>query len=110
MIAVLHEYYSTERGGFLFDSYPPSVDVTKLHTYGWLWASNGVQFQGGYVCSYIDNIKMGCQATSAASEAQRMFLILSMGVGCNFYYANRSCSGSLTRADMYISRVTVFGQ
>jgi Glycosyl hydrolases family 16 len=110
MDSTLHEYYSTEGGGFLFDDYPAPVDVTQPHTYGWLWASDGEQWQGGYVCSYIDNVEQGCANTTAASEAQQMFLILSMGVGCNYNYSDRSCIGSLSRADMYVSRVTVFGQ
>jgi hypothetical protein len=32
-----------------------------------------------------------------------MFLILGMGVGCNYNHANRSCIGSLTRRHVYIS-------
>ncbi len=110
MDAALHEYYSTEDGGFLLNDYPAPVDVTKPHTYGWMWASKGIQWQGGSVCSYIDNVEQGCQPTTAASEAQQMFLILSMGVGCNYNYANRSCLNGLARADMLVSRVTVFGE
>jgi len=108
--AALHEDYSTGAGGFLAQQYPPSFDITKPHTYGWLWTSNGVEYQGGQVCAYVDNVLQGCQPTSAASEAQEMFLILSMGVGCNYNFSDRSCLNGLSRADMLVSRVTVFGE
>ena len=110
MDSALHEYYSTESGQFLFQDYPTPVNVTQVHTYGLLWGTDGVQWQAGYLCSYIDNVQQGCVYNSAATESQQMFLILSMGVGCNYNYTNRSCIGSLTRADMYVSRVTVFGE
>jgi hypothetical protein len=104
----LHEYYSTGGGGFTSLQYPPPVDVTMPHSYGWLWTA-GPQWSGGQVCQYIDNKLQGCQTTSAASEAQQMFLILSMGVGCNFNFSDRSCLNGLARADLLVQRVTVFG-
>jgi hypothetical protein len=109
-IGTLKEEYSTGRvGGYTSQAYPPPVDVTKPHTYGWLWTA-GPQWQGGQVCQYIDNMLQGCLPTSAASEAQQMFLVLSMGVGCNFTPSNRSCLNGLSRADLLVSRVTVFGE
>lgn len=104
----LHEYYSTGGGGFTSLNYPPPVDVTMPHTYGWLWTA-GPQWNGGQVCQYIDNKLQGCQTTSAASEAQQMFLILSMGAGCNYNFSDRSCLNGLARADLLVQRVTVFG-
>ena len=66
------------------------------HTYGLLWTSNGVEYQGGQVCAYADNVLQGvCQPTTAATEAQDFFLILSMEVGCNYNYSDRSCLGRL---------------
>jgi hypothetical protein len=108
--AHLHEWYKPHIAATLFDARPAPFDLTKVHTYGWLWDSNGKQWQGGYVCSYVDNVKKGCAKTTAASEGQSFFLILSMGVGCHYKYRDLSCIGSLSRADMYVSRVTVFGR
>jgi beta-glucanase (GH16 family) len=109
MDAALHEYYNPQVSTYLINAYPAPVDVTKLHTYGWLWTSNGKQWQGGSVCLYIDNISQACKPTTAASEAQQMFLILSMGVGCNYNYSDLSCLNGLSRADLLVSRVTVYG-
>jgi hypothetical protein len=105
----LHEYYSPATGGFTSSNYPPSVDVTKPRIYGWLWTA-GPQWHGGQVCQYIDNALQGCMPTSAASEAQQMFLILTMGIGCNYNYADRSCLNGLSRADLLVQRVTVYGE
>jgi hypothetical protein len=104
----LHEYYSPATGGLTSSNWPPTVDVTKPHTYGWLWTA-GPQWHAGQVCQYIDNVLKGCQPTSAASDAQQMFLILSMQVGCNFNVSDRSCLKGLSRADLLVQRVTVYG-
>jgi beta-glucanase (GH16 family) len=119
--AAVHEYYSTPDSkprvspalgapGLLTDQKPPGFDMTKPHTYGLLWTSDGIEYQGGQVCAYVDNVLQGCNATTAATEAQDIFLILSMGVGCNYNFSDRSCLNGLSRADMLVSRVTVFGE
>jgi hypothetical protein len=110
MDADMIEYYSTKRGQFLYESYPPPVDITQNHIYGWLWASDNQQWQGGYVCAYIDNVQKGCFTTTSATEDQAQFLILSMGTGCYYNFRDRSCLGGLQQADLLVSRVTVWGQ
>jgi hypothetical protein len=52
----------------------------------------------------------GCLETTSASEAQSVFLNLSMGVGCNYKFADRSCLNRLKRADLLVSRITVYGE
>jgi hypothetical protein len=106
----LHEWYSNVINATLFAYSQSPYDLTKPHTFGLLWASNGVLWQGGYICAYVDNVQRGCANTTAASEAQDAFLILGMGVGCNQNYSDVSCLNGLKRADMLVSRVTVFGQ
>jgi hypothetical protein len=96
--AALHEYPGTN--GFTSLSY---ADFTRPHIYGWLWTT-------GQVCSYLDNQLRGCLATTSASETQSVFLNLSMGVGCNYRFADRSCLNGLTRADLLVSRITVYGE
>jgi len=108
-VAGLHEYYTPKIGGLMVDKKPAGFDMTMPHTYGLLWTSNGVEYRGGQVCAYVDNVLQGCQPTTAATEAQDCFLILSMGVGCNYNFSDRSCLGGLSRADMLVSQVTVFG-
>jgi Glycosyl hydrolases family 16 len=109
-IGTLKENYANGRlGGYTSENYPATVNVTQPHTYGWLW-KGGPQWNGGQVCQYIDNVLQGCQPTSAASEAQQMFLVVGMGVGCNYVVSDRSCLNGLSRADFLVSRVTVFGE
>jgi len=62
------------------------------------------------VYSLIDDQWQGCQPTTAASEAGQEFLIVEMGIGCNSTPGGRSCIGNLQRADLYLSRVTVWGE
>jgi hypothetical protein len=107
--AGIHEYYSTTTGALLVDKKPPPFDMAQPHTYGLLWTSNGVEYQGGKICAYVDDVLQGCQSTTAATEAQSLFLILSMGVGCNYKFSDRPCLGGLSQADMLVSRVTVYG-
>jgi hypothetical protein len=37
-----------------------------------------------------------------------VFLILSIGSGCNFTPGDRTCMGGLARADLFVSRVSVW--
>ena len=77
-------------------------DVTQLHTYGYLWTP-------AQVCMYVDNVPMGkCVATDSVMNSQPVFPILTMTVGCNFNPSDLSCIGGLTRADFYVSRVTIY--
>jgi hypothetical protein len=100
--AALHEYPGTN--GFTLLTY---ADFTSPHIYGWLWHATA---GGGMVCSYLDNQLRGCLETTSASEAQSVFLNLSMGVGCNYKFADRSCLNRLKRADLLVSRITVYGE
>ncbi len=58
-VAGLHEYYRPKTGGLMVDKKPAGFDMTQPHTYGLLWTSNGVEYQGGQVCAYVDNVQQG---------------------------------------------------
>ena len=105
--SAIHEWY--ESGNSAFIAGPRGFDATQPHRYGFLWVA-GAQWQGGWVCPLIDDQWQGCQPTTAASEAGQEFLIVEMGTGCNSIPGDRSCIGNLQRADLYLSRVTVWGE
>src|SRR5271166_2056355 len=107
--AAVHEWYAPGSGHTgQITAYSPwsgiiSLDITQPHTYGWLWTP-------AIVCSYIDNVLEGCVATDSVVDSQPVFPLLTMQIGCGspIVVGNTSCIGGLTRADMYVSRVTVF--
>ena len=84
-----------------------NFDFSAPHTYGFLWSTLG-QGKGGQVCSYLDNQLRGCAPTTGITEGQDFFLILSIGSGCNFVPGDRTCMGGLARADLLVSRVSVW--
>src|SRR5271166_489435 len=96
-------------GGYtIFRSYVSPYDWTLPHAYGWLWTPT-------QICSYIDNVQKGCQATSAnpAMTNEPVYPILSFGVGCNYQYSDISCTDGrygavLNRADLLVSRLTIW--
>jgi hypothetical protein len=109
--SAIREWYDPgvfQGGANAFIAGPFAVDATQPHRYGFLWVPGG-QWQGGWVCSLIDDQWQGCRQTTAASEAAREFLLISMGILCN-PGGGRSCIGNLQRADLYVSRVTVWGE
>ncbi len=106
LVAALHEY----GGNNAYTINPETFDWTQVHTYGLLWTAPTQQWSGGEICSYVDNVLQGCSATTSYTEANDLFLMLSMGVGCNYQNGNRSCLNGLARADLLVSRVTVFGE
>jgi hypothetical protein len=83
-------------------------DFSAPHVYGFLWETLG-QGKGGQVCSYLDNALRGCAPTTASTEGQPFFLILSVGSGCNFTPGDRTCMAGLARSDLFVSRVSVWG-
>jgi hypothetical protein len=105
--AGIREWYAAGTNAYLAG--PKVFDMTQPHRYGLLW-SPGAQWQGGQVCSYVDDQWQGCQPTTAASEAGQEFLIITMGVACNWQKGDRSCIGGLQRADLLVSRITVWGE
>jgi hypothetical protein len=104
LVAAIHEYPGTN--GFTTEPIG-TFDFTRPHTYGWLWHATA---GAGEVCSYLDSQLQGCLETTSASETQNVFLNLSMGVGCNNQVTDRSCLNGLARADLFVSRITVYGE
>jgi hypothetical protein len=89
--SVIHEW-GTGNSGFIYQAPVSGLDYTQYHKFGLLWTSNSNgQWKAGTVCFYSDDLQKGCLTTDAAAEYQRHFLILSMGVGCQFKYGTRSC-------------------
>ncbi len=82
--------WGTGNAAFIYHTPVPSLDYSQNHKFGLLWTTNG-RLKAGSACFYLDDVKKGCATTDAAAEYQRHFLILSMGVGCQFKYGNRSC-------------------
>jgi len=84
----------------LYQNFNEFRDVTQPHAYGWLWTPS-------QVCGYIDNVQTSCHATDATMTDQPVFLILTMGTGCNYQASNTGCI-AFNRADVLVSRVTVW--
>jgi|SRR5271165_4496955 len=99
--------WGTGAAGFIHEGNLPNFDYTKYHKYGLLWTGNGL-WKAGTVCTYIDDVQQGCATTDATAEASDHFLILSMGVGCNWQFGNRSCLSGLSRVDMLVRSVRVW--
>ncbi len=70
----------------------------------------GSKYQGGRVCAYVDSVlEGGVPADYPGNRGTGFLSYLQHGGGRNCSYSDRSCLGGLKRADMLISRVTVFG-
>ena len=82
--------WGTNNNGFIYQSAIAGLDYTQYHKFGLLWTGNG-EWKAGTVCFYLDDVKKGCAVTDASADYQRHFLILSMGVGCQYKAGNRSC-------------------
>jgi hypothetical protein len=102
----IHEW-GTGASAFIYEGYEPNFDYRQYHKYGLLWTGNG-QWKEDTVCFYLDDVQKACQSADASAVYSRQFLILSMGVGCNFKNGDRSCLAGLKQADMLVQSVRVW--
>jgi hypothetical protein len=70
----------------------PSPDwITRdITNFGMLWTRGG-QGKSGQICMYLDDARKGCTTAAADAEYQRHFLVLSLVMGCQWKFGNRSC-------------------
>jgi hypothetical protein len=71
--------------GQAFAGWINDFDYTQYHKYGYRWT------QGGNVCMYLDDVKMGCATVDASTEYQRNYILLSLQFGCQWQAGNRAC-------------------